>query len=737
MHESRDIMPNMVESTDNKKKDVKKDQVKDKKQGKKNKPSDNEGNTNQGANQSFCEDQKGSKNIICKKDSEHERLDDDDEEGWCVQRNKKKTSHQSLSEEQEYHKNVQEKSKLSDSNSKQKKTHDNNNIDSHEVEDTHKSETKRRKRRRDKKKNSQEHNDIPDIDSSINDTFNETKVHDGNNIVHEENTLHLSNDDLAGRRDKKKKKNSQEPNDTSDLNSSIDDKFNETKVHDGNNFNLHEEETQHLSVNNDSKGLRNKNKNENSQKQNNISDIDSSIYDKLNQKKVHGGNKINLHEATPYLSVNEDSKVRRNKKKNKKTSRRSLSEELKSHKNVQKPNKWPEKDSIDDNMEQAHDRKKIDMNKDTRKSEGAERPRDKYKNNNSQKQSRFSDACVLEEIDEDIFKLSKEYSLAHCVAEDLRMGAGIAVDFKNIFGGVGKLVDQKLKIGDVGIVKRHDQYAFYLVTKKTSNGKPTMITMEKALISLLNKMKEYNLTKLGIPTIGCGLDKLDWSDTKSLIIKIFSGSGIHITVCVPSKLLDSKKSPRLTVYITPKNLWEMETETIIILFIDLEKTCNNNWTDHIVDKVDAKYPFKENLLRDIRNKKPDPGDIKIYNVKNEVITCIFTTENTYYGSLENGFKTIDHTLKGYKYLAIQSDSIDYPSDNFQRISWIVLISRSIIHSSELWLCGDVKQNNYKVYYDEYCKNILSMNNSFQYNSPSQNYNRYNDVRRSNFYTKEK
>eukprot|EP00102_Acyrthosiphon_pisum_P016859 XP_008187976.1 PREDICTED: uncharacterized protein LOC100166845 isoform X2 [Acyrthosiphon pisum] len=608
---------NMVESTDNKKKDVKKDQVKDKKQGKKNKPSDNEGNTNQGANQSFCEDQKGSKNIICKKDSEHERLDDDDEEGWCVQRNKKKTSHQSLSEEQEYHKNVQEKSKLSDSNSKQKKTHDNNNIDSHEVEDTHKSETKRRKRR-DKKKNSQEHNDIPDIDSSINDTFNETKVHDGNNIVHEENTLHLSNDDLAGRRDKKKKKNSQEPNDTSDLHSSIDDKFNETKVHDGNNFNLHEEETQHLSVNNDSKG-----------------------------------------------------------------------------------------------------------------------PRDKYKNNNSQKQSRFSDACVLEEIDEDIFKLSKEYSLAHCVAEDLQMDAGIAVDFKNIFGGVGKLVDQKLKIGDVGIVKRHDQYAFYLVTKKTSNGKPTMITMEKALISLLNKMKEYNLTKLGIPTIRCGLDKLDWSDTKSLINKIFSGSGIHITVCVPSKLLDSKKSPRLTVYITPKNLWEMEIDTIIILFIDLEKTCNNNWTDHIVDKVDAKYPFKENLLRDIRNKKPDPGDIKIYNVKNEVITCIFTTENTYYGSLENGFKTIDHTLKGYKYLAIQSDSIDYPSDNFQRISWIVLISRSIIHSSELWLCGDVKQNNYKVYYDEYCKNILPMNNSFQYNSPSQNYNRYNDVRRSNFYTKEK
>ncbi|XP_060862340.1 uncharacterized protein LOC132939272 isoform X2 [Metopolophium dirhodum] len=612
---------NIVKPTDNKKKDVKKNQVKDKKQGKKDRPSDDEDNTNQGGDQSFCEDQKDSKKIICEKDLKS--LNNDDEEGWCVQRNnKKKTSHQSLSEEQKCHKNVPEKSKLSDS--KQNKTHDNNNIDSHE--DKQKSVTKMRKRRKDKKKISQEQNDISDMDLTIDDKFNQTKVHDGNNInVHEENTLHLSNDDSAGWMDEKK---------------------------------------------------------------------------------------------------------------NKKTSCQSLSKEQKSHKNVQKQNKWSEKDSIHDNMKQAHDRKKIDWPKNTRKSEEVERPRDKYKNNNGQKQSRFSDACVLEEIDEDIFKLSKEYSLAHCVAEDLRMGAGIAVDFKNIFGGVGKLVDQKLKIGDVGIVKRHDQYAFYLVTKKTSNGKPTMITMEKALHSLLNKMKENNLTKLGIPTIGCGLDRLDWSDTKSLINKIFSGSGIHITVCVPSKLLDSKKTPRLTVYITPKHLWEMETETIIILFIDIEKTCNKNWTDHIMDKVDAKYPFKENLLKDIRNKKPDPGDIKNYNVKNEVIICIFTTENTYYGSLENGFKTIDHNFKGYKYLAIQSDPIDYPSDNFQRISWIVLISRSVIHSSELWLCGDVKQNNYKVYYDEYCKNVLSMNNSFQYNSPIQKYNRYNDDRRSNFNTKE-
>lgn len=36
----------------------------------------------------------------------------------------------------------------------------------------------------------------------------------------------------------------------------------------------------------------------------------------------------------------------------------------------------------------------------------------------------------LKEIDEDLFTLPRNISLAHCVAEDLRMGAGIAVNFK-------------------------------------------------------------------------------------------------------------------------------------------------------------------------------------------------------------------------------------------------------------------------------------------------------------------
>jgi len=57
-----------------------------------------------------------------------------------------------------------------------------------------------------------------------------------------------------------------------------------------------------------------------------------------------------------------------------------------------------------------------------------------------------------------------------------------------------------------------------------------------------------------------------------------------------------KAPPRLKVYITPNNLWEMEAETIIILFIDLQKVCDKNWTNNIVDEVDAKNPFKQKYL---------------------------------------------------------------------------------------------------------------------------------------------
>lgn len=85
-------------------------------------------------------------------------------------------------------------------------------------------------------------------------------------------------------------------------------------------------------------------------------------------------------------------------------------------------------------------------------------------------------------------------------------------------------------------MSRNNQNAFYLVTKKYSSGKPTMGSVIKSLQSLVVKMKDMNLTKLGIPRIGCGLDGLSWNVVREHIERIFAGSGIQVIVCVPSKV---------------------------------------------------------------------------------------------------------------------------------------------------------------------------------------------------------
>nr|XP_036860691.1 ADP-ribose glycohydrolase OARD1 isoform X2 [Manis javanica] len=65
----------------------------------------------------------------------------------------------------------------------------------------------------------------------------------------------------------------------------------------------------------------------------------------------------------------------------------------------------------------------------------------------------------------DLFACPKTDSLAHCISEDCRMGAGIAVLFKKKFGGVQELLSQQKKSGEVAVLKRDGRYIYYLRTR--------------------------------------------------------------------------------------------------------------------------------------------------------------------------------------------------------------------------------------------------------------------------------
>ena len=72
-------------------------------------------------------------------------------------------------------------------------------------------------------------------------------------------------------------------------------------------------------------------------------------------------------------------------------------------------------------------------------------------------------------------------SLAHCVSADLKMGAGIAKQFRNRFGRVEELKRQHKKVGEVAVLRVRDRFIYYLITKKFYYKKPTLFTLKRSL----------------------------------------------------------------------------------------------------------------------------------------------------------------------------------------------------------------------------------------------------------------
>ncbi|XP_005026882.4 ADP-ribose glycohydrolase OARD1 isoform X1 [Anas acuta] len=130
----------------------------------------------------------------------------------------------------------------------------------------------------------------------------------------------------------------------------------------------------------------------------------------------------------------------------------------------------------------------------------------------------------------DLFSCPQTDALAHCISEDCRMGAGIAVLFKKKFGGVQELLDQQKKTGEVAVLQRDDRYIYYLITKKKVSHKPTYEDMRKSLEAMKTHCLNNGVTDISMPKIGCGLDRLDWDKVSAILGEVFEDTDIKITV---------------------------------------------------------------------------------------------------------------------------------------------------------------------------------------------------------------
>lgn len=150
---------------------------------------------------------------------------------------------------------------------------------------------------------------------------------------------------------------------------------------------------------------------------------------------------------------------------------------------------------------------------------------------------------TIKEVKKDLFTMPNDYALVHCISADFALGAGIAKEFDKRFNCRKRLFDLGDGDNDVGYWDNEthgycitigiceNPIILNLVTKRNYWNKPTLITIKNALIKMKKDCEILDIKKLAMPRIGCGLDKQNWSDVKTLIEKVFADTDIEIVVC--------------------------------------------------------------------------------------------------------------------------------------------------------------------------------------------------------------
>lgn len=136
---------------------------------------------------------------------------------------------------------------------------------------------------------------------------------------------------------------------------------------------------------------------------------------------------------------------------------------------------------------------------------------------------------IINEVVMDIFEVPHDYYLAHCISSDLVMGAGIAVEFQKRYNIREMLVGrpQRLDHPKTALTDR----VFNLITKEKYFHKPTYASLYITIEQMKTIAGTLGITKIAMPTIGCGLDKLEWKNVKNMITEVFNETEVEILVC--------------------------------------------------------------------------------------------------------------------------------------------------------------------------------------------------------------
>lgn len=122
-------------------------------------------------------------------------------------------------------------------------------------------------------------------------------------------------------------------------------------------------------------------------------------------------------------------------------------------------------------------------------------------------------------------------SKAHAISADCRLGKGIALEFRRLYGQVHNIKHQRKTVGEVAYFQhKPGEYIFNLVTKEKYWHKPTYDTLKTCLEELALICDSLTLKNLSLPRIGCGLDCLEYTRVREIIKEVFRSKDMIIRV---------------------------------------------------------------------------------------------------------------------------------------------------------------------------------------------------------------
>lgn len=131
----------------------------------------------------------------------------------------------------------------------------------------------------------------------------------------------------------------------------------------------------------------------------------------------------------------------------------------------------------------------------------------------------------------DLFTMPQGYYLAHCISADFALGAGIAKTFNSVYNMKFKLYrnydNYVYRGGDALLIDN----VFNLVTKAKCFHKPTYESLRESLEMMREHLEFMDVTKLAMPKIASGLDRLDWDQVYDIICEVFEDMDIEIVIC--------------------------------------------------------------------------------------------------------------------------------------------------------------------------------------------------------------